>query len=94
MIRSIGFESGRVRIGLADRTYRELRDADRARALAWLATREHWLREREPGVVLRSLRVQPAQRRALVTLEGEPPRALTLEGSSYDDFVTGLDAIA
>lgn len=97
-IRSIGFEaaSQRIRLGLTDergaRSYRELRGAALERARAWVDGRVAWLAAREPGIALRSLRLQLDDARALITLEappGESPRAITLEGSSYDDFASG-----
>ncbi len=98
-VRSLGFEAAgeRVRLGLADasgaRCYRELQGAEREHVLAWIATRFEWLRAREPGVEVRSIRVKLDEARALLTLAGEPPRAITLVDSSYDDFASGLDAV-
>lgn len=95
-VRSLGYqaEGERIRIGFVDaagaRTYRELQGQDRARALTWVATRIAWLRAREPDACVRSLRLKLDEARALVTLEGDPPRAISLEGSSYDDFADGV----
>ncbi len=100
-LRSIGYEAEgeRIRIGFIDaagaRSYRELQGPDKRRALEWVATRVAWLQAREPGVVVRSLRLKLDEARALLTLAGEPPRAITLEGSSYDEFSDGaLEVVA
>jgi hypothetical protein len=98
-VRSLGFEAAgeRVRLGLVDeagaRSYRELRGPEKERALAWIATRATWLRAREPGIEVRSMRVQIDEARVLLTLVGVPPRAITLDGASYDDFASGIDTV-
>lgn len=98
-VRSLGFEAARerVRLGLTDetgaRSYRELQGADKERVLRWIGTRIEWLLAREPGVEVRSMRIKLDEARALLTLAGDPPRAITLDGSSYEDFAAGLELV-
>ncbi len=98
-VRSFGYdaEGGRIRLGLQEtngaRSYRELDGDEFARARVYVDSRIAWLAAREPGISLRSLRIQLDTRRALITLEGDPPRALTLEDASFEEFVGDLEVV-
>jgi hypothetical protein len=57
-------------------------------ALAAAAPIVRWLEAREPGVVVRSISVDLARPRALVTLEATPkPRVLRIEGAAATELL-------
>lgn len=69
----------------------DLRGADAERAIAAARPVEAWLHAREPGVVLRSLSVDRARMRVLVTLEatspGERPRVIRFDPPHANELV-------
>lgn len=69
----------------------DLRGAAAERAIAAAKPIEAWLLAREPGVVLRSLSVDRAKMRVLVTLEaaakGERPRVLRFDPPHANELI-------
>lgn len=68
----------------------DLRGAEADRAIAAAAPIEAWLSAREPGIVMRSLSVDRARSRVLVTLEpgpGSRPRVLRFDPPYADELI-------
>ena len=67
----------------------DLRGEDAERAIAAAGPIERWLAEREPGIVLRSLSVDRARLRVLVTLEQENdrPRVLRFDPPHANELI-------
>ena len=68
----------------------DLRGDEAHAVLALAAPFRAWLEAREPGVVLRSLSVDVASRRVLITLEpnpGERPRVVRIDAPHGDDLL-------
>lgn len=69
----------------------DLRGDDAERAMASAKPIEAWLLAREPGVVLRSLSIDRAKMRVLVTLEatspGERPRVIRFDPPHANELV-------
>jgi hypothetical protein len=73
----------------------DLRGEEAERVLTLALPMIGWLEAREPGIVVRSLSVDRAKMRVLVTLEqeGDRPRALRFDPPSANEIVdAGRDA--
>lgn len=73
----------------------DLRGEEAARLIALAAPMIAWLVAREPGIVMRSLSVDRAKMRVLVTLEqpGDRPRVLRFDPPSANELIdAGRDA--
>ena len=74
----------------------DLRGAEARAILALAGPVRAWLEAREPGVVLRSLSVDRAGRRVLITLEpnpGERPRVVRLDSPHSEDLIADAAAL-
>ena len=74
----------------------DLRGGEAEAILALAAPFRAWLEAREPGVVLRSLSVDVASRRVLMTLEpnpGERPRVVRIDAPQADDLLREAAAL-
>ena len=67
----------------------DLRGEDAERVLALAKPMIAWLEAREPGIVMRSLSVDRAKQRVLVTLaqQGDRPRALRFDPPSSTEII-------
>lgn len=67
----------------------DLRGEEAERVIALAKPMVAWLEAREPGIVMRSLSVDRAKMRVLVTLEqeGDRPRALRFDPPSANELV-------
>ena len=73
----------------------DLRGEDAERIIALAKPMIAWLEAREPGIIIRSLSVDHAKQRVLVTLEekGARPRALRFDPPSSTEIIdAGADA--